>query len=111
MSPAPARQQLLIEELARQMQEISEKACFSRWGYQVEDLLPPVLVSVAASGQSADFQGAFITPLYAQWLVSMSEELGHWVNLDNQGNPFPYHPPTLAETAEKWKGKKDLGAW
>ena len=64
----------------------------------MEDLLPPVLLTVAARDQTADFQGAYIRPLYARWLVSLAEELGHWIKLDDRGNPIPYHPPTLIAT-------------
>src|SRR5690348_7552668 len=91
----PERCKLVMEELTWQMQTISEEAYFSRWGYQIEDLLPPILLEVAANGQSVDFQGAYIRPLYARWLVSLAEELGHWITLDGRGNPIPYHPPAL----------------
>jgi hypothetical protein len=99
--PDPDRHKLVMEELARQMQAISEEAFCSSWGYRIEDLLPPVLLAVAASGQAADFQGASIRPLHAQWLVSLAEELGQWVTLDHQGNPVPYHPPSHSGVASR----------
>jgi hypothetical protein len=90
--PTPARKRLLKAELGRQMRIISEEASCSLWAYKIEDELPPLLIEGAAKQQPVNYQGVEISPVYSQWLVSLANELGHWVN-QGQGERYVAYVP------------------
>ena len=66
------------------------------WAWQIEDELPPLLQKAAASQQPVQYQGETLSPLHADWLVSMAEELGHWVTLGDGGEYVPHVPKIVA---------------
>jgi hypothetical protein len=86
------RRDAILLELGRQMSVISEAAAYSRWAYQVEDELPPLLCKASRSGRPAYYQGVDMSPVYADWPVSLAEELGHRVTQDGGGNVVPHVP-------------------
>jgi predicted transcriptional regulator len=90
--PSPERRAMLKRELGRQMASISEEASCSSWAWRIEDELPPLLEQAAFSQQPVQYQGVALSPLYADWLVSMAVELGHWVTQGDGGEYVPHLP-------------------
>jgi len=92
-----ARRAMLKRELGRQMSIISEDASCSIWAWRIEDQLPPLLQQAAVSQQPVHYDGVELSPLHANWLVSMAEELGHWVT-KGPGGEYAPHVPTKASS-------------
>jgi hypothetical protein len=82
---------MLLQELGRQMSAISEEASCCRWAWGIEDELPPLLWEAATGRHPVTYQGVEISPAYAEWLVAMAAELGHWVT-QGPGAEYVSHP-------------------
>ncbi len=97
-NPCPAasagseRRRMVIQELGRQMQLISEEATCSLWASRLEDELPAVLHAAAVSVLPGHYRGVEISPVYAAWLTTLAVELGHWVMPGPGLEYVPYTP-------------------
>jgi hypothetical protein len=98
----PKRQRLLKQELGRQMRIISEEVACSLWAYKIEDELPPLLIEGAARQEVVNYKCIEISPVYSDWLVSLANELGHWVNQGRGKGYIRYVPKTLRTRFRKW---------
>ena len=79
-APDPtSRRDMVMRELGRQMSRISEEAAYSLWAWHMEDELPAVLYAATLSGSPGHYRGVEISPVYATWLTTLADELGHWV--------------------------------
>ena len=88
----PERRAMAKRELGRQMSIISEDASCSTWAWRIEDELPPLLQQAAVSAHPVQDESVVLSPLHADWLVSMAEELGHWVTKGPGGEYVPHVP-------------------
>jgi hypothetical protein len=92
------RRDAVLQELGRQMSIISEDASCSGWTWQLENELPQVLLDAVRSRRPAYYADVEISLVYADWLVSLADELGHWVTL-SKGGSFVAHIPRSQRNA------------
>ena len=81
--------------LAGRLRAISEEAACSLWAYQIEEELPPLLIEGARQRRAVNYRGVKISPIYAEWLVSIAGELGHWVTQGSGEGYILYAPKSL----------------
>jgi len=69
----------LMAELGQRMSRISEEATCSSWHDRINEELPEACYAIARRARPGGLDTTLISVLEARLLVSLAEELGHWV--------------------------------
>lgn len=92
----------LMAELGQRMSRLSEEATCSTWHYRVEEELPQVCYEVVQQARAGTFDTTVISVHEARLLVSLAEELGHWVTrLPGRRGWMPHVPKAMKERSSR----------
>jgi hypothetical protein len=79
--------------LGQEMSDISERCWAAGWLGGTEYLLPELCVRADRENMAQPWGRGEVTPGKARGLLELARRLGHWANLDEQGNGYePFDP-------------------
>jgi hypothetical protein len=100
----------LLQVLGNEMSDISEDGYCAGWLGSTEHFVPELCRRAIESGIAQKWGACEVTPERARGLIALAEQIGSWVNLDEQAvgyvpfQPFPI-PQHLADVIEREQSK------
>jgi hypothetical protein len=92
----------LMAELGQRMSRISQEATCSSWHDRNNEELPQMCYEIIRRARPGALDTTLISVLEARLLVSLAEELGHWVTrLPGRRGWMPHIPKAMKQQASR----------